>query len=362
MLSALARFPAGLAVVALVLAFPPTSNADASASKKWKAARNAPLLKVDESRLRTARQGAAAVSLGDYIYVFGGSNWDATASTIERIDPAARHVERLKLKPLTRAFHAALPYSGRFGGQETAVDYREETQARFPGQPSTPGLDLVPIVSLKLTSNARAQAKVEVFDPDTLTIQPLFSMPFARAGMAAAVIGHAAYFAGGTDFSLASPGQSQRNDVYDFTTGEWSSALAMLNPRECPAVSVDRLMVVAGGRQNSRGLRAVEIFDPGERAWKFLPALPRPVAGHSMARLDRWLFLFGGYDTPKRIIAYDLTNRTSVEFNASLSPATHSAAVVHGDRIYIIGGKPDSEENEMDLVQVFALNPDYKPE
>jgi len=242
------------------------------------------------------------------------------------------------------------------------VDYRDEVQERFPGQPNRSGLDLVPIVTLKLTSNARAQTRVEVFNPEALTLAPLFSMPFARAGMAATVIGHAAYFAGGTEFGRVSPGQSPRNDVYDFTTGEWSTALAMLHPRECPAVTVDRLMVVAGGRQNDRGLTAVEIFDPGARAWKFLPALPRPVAGHSLARLGRWLFLFGGYDSPGRVIAYDLVHRTAEEFNAGLSPATHSTAVTHGDRIYIIGGKPHSEENELDLIQVFALNPDHPPE
>jgi hypothetical protein len=355
------RFPVLRLFAAAVFAAALVHPAPA-APKQWKHDRGAVLVKVDEFRLRIARQGAAAVSLGDHIYVFGGSNWSQSADNIERIDPVARRSERLKPEIFSRAFHAALVHDGRvylFGGQAKAGDYQVLSTPRIPGQRmSNEGFEPIMATTLKTTSVPTLESRVEAFDPATGAVSILGSMPQPRAGMAAAVLGHQAHLVGGTEMGRTGFNQVGRHDVFDFVTREWSSALGMLNPRECPAAAVDRLLVIAGGRVKDRGLKAVEIFDPGERAWKFLPPLERAVAGHSLVRFDRYLFLFGGYDSPKKIVAYDLANRTSVTFEASLAPASHSAAVVHGDRIYVIGGKPNSEDNELDLVQVFALNPD----
>lgn len=356
-MSAVAVFLRAACVIAL--GFGPLLSAAGRPARAWKHDRNAVLVKVDEFRLATARQGAAAVALGDHIYVFGGSNWDHSCNTIERIDPARRSSERLKPRILTRAFHAALPYEGRiylFGGQATSGDYEVVSTPRIPGQRmANENFEPIMETRLRTLSLPRLEPSVEVFDPSNGVVSVLGSMPAPRTGMAAAVLGSSAYFVGGTEMSPTGVIQVGRHDVFDFVSREWSTALEMLNPRECPAVAVDRLMLVAGGRFRDKGLRAVEVFDPADRAWKFLPPLPRAVAGHSLVRLGHHLFLFGGYDTPKRILAYDLVSRSTTEFQASLSPATHSAAVVHGDRIYVIGGKPGSEENETDLIQVFAL-------
>lgn len=347
-----------LVVVAAVVSSP-------AAPRKWKHDPAAVLVKVDEFRLRTARQGAAAVSLGEHIYVFGGSNWSQSADNIERIDPAARRSEQLKPKLFTRAFHAALVHDGRvylFGGQAKSGDYQVLRTPRYPGQRvANENFEPIMATTLQTTGVPTLETRIEAFDPATGAVSVLGSMPQPRAGMAAVVLGDQAHFVGGTEMGRTGVNQVGRHDVFDFVARDWRAALEMLNEREGPAVAVDRLVVVAGGRVKDRGLKAVEIFDPRERAWKFLPPLERAVAGHSLVRFDRYLFLFGGYDSPKKIVAYDLANRTSVTFEAGLSPVSHSAAVVHGDRIYVIGGKPNSEDNEVDLVQVFALNPERVP-
>lgn len=349
-------------VICVALALVQTAVA---APGPWRHDRDALLVKVDEFRLHTARQGAAAVSWGEHIYVFGGSNWDGSAANVERIDPAARRSERLKPELFSRAFHAALPYDGRiylFGGQATSPEFQAESTPRYPGQPTGAAFDPVMITQIRALASARLETRIEVFDPATGTVSVLGSMPVARAGMAAAVLGHAAHFVGGTTMGPAGITQTGRHDVFDFVTREWSTALEMMNPRTAPAVTVDRLLVVAGGRVGDRGLRAVEIFDPDQRAWKFLPPLEHAAAGHALVRFDHHLFLFGGYDTPKRIMAYDLAARTSSVFRAGLSPVSHATAIVHAGRIYVIGGKPNSVDNETDLVQVFAPNPALMPD
>ncbi|HYC73187.1 MAG TPA: kelch repeat-containing protein [Opitutaceae bacterium] len=347
----------------LMLALPAAAGA---APKSWKHDRDAVLVKVDEFRLHTARQGAAAVSLGDHIYVFGGSNWAHSADNIERIDPEARRSKKLKPALFNRAFHAALVYDGRvylFGGQASAGDYQLVSSPRFPGQRmANDSFEPLMGTTLRTTAVPRLEPRIECFDPAIGGVSVLGSMPHPRANMAAVVLGHGAHFVGGTEMGRTGFKQVARHDVFDFVSREWGTALELLNAREGPAAVVDRLLVVAGGRVRDRGLKAVEFFDPDERAWKFLPALDRAAAGHSLARLDRYLFLFGGYDSPKKIVAYDLARRTSRTFEAGLSPVSHSAAVVHGDRLYVIGGKPNSQDNETDLVQVFALNPDHRPE
>lgn len=351
-----------LRLVAAILAAGTAIAPAPAAPKKWRHDRDAILVKVDEFRLRTARQGAAAVSLGDHIYVFGGSNWSLSADNVERINPVGRRSETLKSGLFSRAFHAALVHDGRvylFGGQAKSGDYRVVSTPRYPGQRmANENFEPIMATTLQTTGVPTLEPRIEAFDPRTGAVSVLGSMPQPRAGMAAVVLGDQAHFVGGTEMGRTGFNQVGRHDVFDFVSREWSSALGMLNERACPAVAVDRLLVVAGGRVKDRGLKAVEVFDPRERAWKFLPPLERAVAGHSLVRFDRYLFLFGGYDSPKKIVAYDLANRTSVTFEAGLSPVSHSAAVVHGDRIYVIGGKPNSEDNEVDLVQVFALNPD----
>ncbi len=83
-----------------------------------------------------------------------------------------------------------------------------------------------------------------------------------------------------------------------------------------------------------------------------------------MAYLGNWLFLFGDREDPAQVLAYDLRTRKSTSVKVDFLPARNAVAVRAGDRIYVVGGESTAERSrgsERDDVQVFELNPAYRP-
>jgi len=67
------------------------------------------------------------------------------------------------------------------------------------------------------------------------------------------------------------------------------------------------------------------------------------------------LFLFGDYDSPERLLAYNLKTRQSETFTLGYTAARHTAAVVADGQIYVIGGRVDRATDPIRAIQVFAL-------
>ena len=303
------------------------------AAAKITPANDSPLLvKVGEFHLKYARQGAAAAVLGDCIYVFGG-NGGGAVTCVERFNTRTSRLDQLSDKLLPRRYHSVLEHGGKFylfGGEGYGL----------PGNP--------------------LEHAVEIYDPATDQVTHGTAWELPRSGMAAAKLGNKAYLCGGSKLKGHNRPQTNDTDIFDFTTEKWSSGLPMPTPRESKAVVVGDFLLVPGGNRNSIATPNVEMFVPQENAWKALPPLFKSISAHSLVFFGENLFLFGDYDDLDSVMAYNLRTRQSVKFKTGFKGARHTTAVVCGDRIYVVGGNVATENgNEMDLIQVFAANPEY---
>lgn len=310
---------------------------------------DSPLIKVAEHKMAHARLGAAVAVLGDHIYIFGGSGGGAAIAEAERLDTRTGKLEVLRGRFLARRYHSVVEYEGKFhlfGGDGYTL----------PGRAH--------------------EAKIEIYDPVEGTVTLAGEMPRPRAKAGTVMIGREAWLIGGVkhrgDRSFS---QTNEVEIFDFETGQWRQGPPMPTPREAPAVVVGAFVVVPGGYASRNKIDAVEMYVPREKVWKRLPALKPPVSAHSAAFLGRWIFLFGDYDESDMVLAYELSSRKTTRLRPGFTDSRSSTAVVHGERIYVIGGNASDSGasggrrarggtiytgSERELIQVFALNPNYK--
>jgi hypothetical protein len=307
-------------------------------------ANDGPLQKVAEYRLHQARVGAAVAALGDHLYVFGGSGGSAAVYQAERMDLRTGEVELLSPRFVARRFHNVIEHEGKFwifGGQS----YQ---------RPATPH-----------------EAAAEIYDPVTNTVTRAADCPDPRSKAGAVKLGEEAFVIGGTRHrNSGSYAQTNTSLLLDLRTGNWREGLPMPTPREAPAVAVGPFVLVAGGYASKNKHDAVEMFVPGEQAWKKLPKLNRTISAHSAAVLGRWLFLFGDFSDGRVVLSYDLPTRETRRIDSGFTATQFSTALTYGDRIYVVGGAGEdfgqagggrarnlaqSGGSERNLVQVFAL-------
>src|SRR6185436_619582 len=134
-------------------------------------------------------------------------------------------------------------------------------------------------------------------------------------------LGDKAYLIGGKkqdDRKIVHTGEM---DIYDFRANTWSKGPAMPTGRESQAAVVTGLIVVPAGFRGKARTGEVSLFVPKENAWKSLPPVTPAVSAHSIAPLDRWLFLFGDYDNFDSVLAYDLKARTTTKVAANFTGA-----------------------------------------
>ncbi|MDO8542718.1 MAG: kelch repeat-containing protein [Opitutaceae bacterium] len=286
------------------------------------------LRKVGDYTLLTARQGAASAVSGDYIYIFGGGGGGGFVADIERFDPRTGKSECVSDRVLPRHYHCAVEYEGRiylFGGQGV-------------------GLATQPY-----------EARIEMYDVATNTVAIAGRMPEPRTNLGAAKLGTKVYLIGGRQAKDEQRIHVGRVDVYDLKTGIWSRAAEMAVAREAPAATVTGFIIVPAGYRGRMRLADVEMFVPAENVWKTLPSLGRRISAHSLAFLDRYLFLFGDYDDLGTVTAYDLKTRATINVVTGFTGLRHSTAAVHRGVIYVIGGNTDLPNSESDRIQAFAL-------
>jgi hypothetical protein len=308
-----------------------------------------PLLKkVGEYHLLRGRQGAAAVALGNYVYIIGGKG-HGTLRNIERFDTRTHTIASIYDQLLPRRYHSAVEHNGHiyiFGGLRQTVQGEQYCDS------------------------------VEIFDCATGAVALGKPLPFPRAHMGAAKVGEKVYLIGGTTpieatFLVREESaprgvqyveqkangaiRTNRTDIFNLATGQWSGGPTVGTARECAAVTVGNFILAAGGFTGDRAVATVESLDPQAGEWRVLPGLSRGISANSAVFMQRFLFLFGDYDKPASLLAYDLSTRGSQEISTNFKGVRHSSAIAVHDLIYVIGGNTLEPGGESDLIQVFAL-------
>lgn len=190
------------------------------------------------------------------------------------------------------------------------------------------------------------------------------SLSEPRHGMGSAVLGNKAFFAGGakytnsTNLSVA----SNKVDIYDFSTGIWTTdtlSMARLSPS---AVAVGNKLIIAGGTTASNTpTDRVDIYDITTGIWTTSSlSTPRTMNIKGVTACGKAFFIGGGaYDlnTMNWLSTFDIvdiydpaTNTWSIEHVPSGAVVNHGVEA-KGNQVFSIGGHlgPFAINNKVDV-------------
>lgn len=179
-------------------------------------------------------------------------------------------------------------------------------------------------------------------------------MPDARNQFGCVYAGGKIYVLGGVHHYRSKRTVTNTTLVLDLATKQWRSGPPMPQIRAGSAALVAGGFIVApGGYNGIRSIREVDVFNPRNETWSTIPELCSGMSAHSTVFLGQHLFLFGAYDSPELLLAYNLKTKTSETFTLGYTAARHTAVVVCDGLIYVIGGRENKESEPLDLIQVF---------
>lgn len=271
-----------------------------------------PLVKVANHASIHARNGAAAIVAGDFIYIFGGSGGGAPLYKAERFDMRTGKSEELSPDFIARRYHGVTEHGGKFylfGGEA----YARPTRAH--------------------------EDTIEEYDPVANKVTVIGKMPRPRAKFACVKLGNECWLIGGQKSKEGrSFAQTNEVEILDLPSLQWRKGPPMPTPRETSAVLVGSFILVPGGYASRTTCDEVEMYVPAEQGWKRLPRLSVPISAHSTAVLGKWMFLFGDYENGETVLAYELPTRKTTKIDCGYTEARHTVAVSTADRIYVIGG------------------------
>jgi len=262
--------------------------------------------------------------------------------------------------------------------QETQIDlYRIEANDVFDRSKSS-------VSARGFIANADVAEYVPAFSGDlswNLTLAKSLPAP-ARSSFGAVEHNGKIYVAGGhqgPEHTYPPESFLDQLDIYDMTTGQWTSGARMSVPRHgFEMVAAGPYIYAFGGFAYSadhqpkwKSLDIIERYDIENDRWEVLPVrLPRPRSSNVVALVENRVYLIGGWDsTPKSIgdkegqfhrsiDVFDLNDMTTSVANVELPDPLRRAftAVVHGDEIILLGGIGEgaSHFNWLDQVTVFS--------
>jgi hypothetical protein len=310
-----------------------------------------PLIKVAEYTMREHRFGAAAVVHDRFIYIIAGSSADpGVLDSIERFDVRTCASEDFARLRTARLWSAAVLVGDKIyvlGGSGPRLDSRalRASATRDVQRSSDQGGDPFEL-----------EASVEVVDLATRKVSRAPPMLEPRSQFACVVTGGKIHVLGGRVTIHSERAFTNATEIFDLATSRWSSGSPAPAPRASVATLVDGGFVIyPGGYNGRRALDDVDVFDPRDNSWRSLPRLCRTISAHSLVFLDHHLFLFGDYDRPDELLAYDLKTRQSEIFTLGYRSARHTAVAVVDRKIYVIGGKEFRDTVPLNTIQVFEL-------
>ncbi|WP_152187659.1 Kelch repeat-containing protein [Georgenia satyanarayanai] len=276
---------------------------------------------TEEAPLPVDVLDAGGVAIGDDLYVVGGKGPDGHSTRTYRYDAAEGTWARVADLPGPGVENPAVTTDG------TRLLVLGGSTAPFSG----------------------AVATAWSYDPATDAWSPLPSMPTARGGATAQVVGGQVYVAGGMTADGASTAVVERLDL---AAGTWHAAPALTTARDNPGSAVvDGVLHVFGGRtrlangQTPMGtLGSMEALHPGAGGG-WTPRAPMPTARRTMATgvIAGRIVAVGGEARPDGL-PFDATEvydpATDTWSTARRVPTgRHGAAagVIDG-RLHVVGG------------------------
>jgi N-acetylneuraminic acid mutarotase len=220
----------------------------------------------------------------------------------------------------------------------------------------------------------------EEYNPVTDKWATRASMPTARSGFAIAVYQNKIYCIGGTvgDSDDLVSGFTGVNEVYDPVKNTWETKASMLTPRAdlCASV-VDGKIYLIGGKEYwgdepfYHELAVNEVYDPADNSWSTLSPMPIPAFGYASEVVNDKIYVIGGAREFQEQLGnltaiganqvYDATNNTwnsraSLPVTVSHAAACVTSGVTAPRRIYVVGGFDQSNYSNATYAYDFERN------
>ena len=319
-----------------------------------------PLTKVAEYQMLEPRYAPAAVAHGEFIYIVGGLNSIGTASnSVERLDVHTGRTEIVAHLRVARQWHRAVIVGEKIyvlGGAtlgslsrsrsylravESAVSASHGSNSMVEPPSSEGGVDL--------------EASVEIVDLATGKVSRGPTMLEPREQFACVETDGQIYVIGGGRIYRDKFSFTNTTEILDVAKNQWRQGVPMPKPRSTDGAIVDGgFIVVAGGYDGFISSDAVYSFELRTGTWRTNTPLCRSTSAHSVAFLGNYLYLFGDYDAPERLLAYNLKTKESETFRLRYTPARFATVVVADGRIFVIGGTAGRNLPMLRTIQVFA--------
>lgn len=313
-----------------------------------------PLRKVDDFHLRRGRACSAVVAYGDCLYIIAGeASSGELLDSVEQFDIRTGRSREFARLGTARFRHRAVLVGDKIyvlGGESRILVQNPADLARSameaPAEERMLASDSLPGVEL--------DDSVEIIDLKSGKVTAGPRMPDARSNFGCVVVDQKIFVIGGKCLRGYSTARTNRTEVLELKRNRWTPGVPMPTPRQADAVIVDGpFIVVPGGFDGRQASSAVEAFNPRTGIWANVPPLCRSTSSNASVFLGNYLFLFGDYDLPGEIMAYDLRTKRSETFTLGYRAARDAAAVVQNNRIWVVGGKTLAGSEPTDLIQVF---------
>ncbi|MFK7771893.1 MAG: kelch repeat-containing protein [Saprospiraceae bacterium] len=274
--------------------------------------------------LEEARANVVTTIHGNKLFCAGGIVWETSLEypQVEIIDIVSKEIIQVDSLSIPRILSSAVSVGNK---------------VLFAG-----GFDIT-YIDFTL-SELIAFSRVDIYDVDTDTwITVELSEP--RGGMAHAVLGNKAYFAGGYKGNGEA---SSRVDIYDASTDTWTTAeLSEARAFYGGGVEADGKVYFAGGLDaNNNSSNQIDIYDPATDTWS-VDQLSIPRMGVVAAATDGFIVFAGGGDGDSEQFFYtnasnivDIYNIATGEWDVHFmtdSRINHTT-VSSGNQVFILGG------------------------
>ena len=180
----------------------------------------------------------------------GGGRLDAIIDTAELYDPSTGRWEPAEIMGRQRTQHAAVVLND---GRVLLVGGAGVVQAKIDEQQIDQPL-----------------IETDVFNPTTGSWSFVGEISTPRDGVAATLLSNGSVLIVGGDDGSGTDGSVRASaEVFDPTTGQWSSAGSMSQPRQGHSLVLldDGTALVAGGDAGDDPFQSVEIYDPSSGTW-----------------------------------------------------------------------------------------------
>lgn len=284
-------------------------------------------------QLEQGRYGHAAAADDQAIYVFGGSTNQGLIRSVERIDPQTGRTETLSAELIPRRYASAV-----WDGDESIYIFGGVSI-------SSGGYEAVPVV--------------EVFNTRTGDVSRT-GMNDPRRFNSAVVLDERFYVVGGSKVAGSGAEQALRPtalvSVYDYQLGRMQHMSDLPEARDTQAFVYDSQVCAVGGYDGDQVHARFDCLDVESNTWHPMPDVPSGVSAHSVAVHDDTLYVFGDYSALDQVLAFNFTDNAWRTLDVPYQAGRHTATVVFGDEVFVIGGTTSGQGPGSRAVQVFNVS------